>query len=448
MNERIFISYKREDKDVVFKIKDDIESNVGVKCWIDLDGIESDAQFVNVIINAIDEAEIFLFMYSKKHTEITDFENDWTVREINYAQTKKKRIIFLNIDNTSLSDWFVMMFGLKQQVDVRSDVAMKKLYVDLRKWLSIESDVKKEYNQESRNVAIYKIRVNRPSMLYIDDEEIQLLEANKIAKISLSEGEYWRKVVAIDDENIYDEKELILSGASKLDNIVLDCDDLDKVIKSNVDVARDEFDKTPKEASTANSIVKEMHEYVDLGLSVKWATCNVGAEKPEASGDYFAWGETKPKKNYAWSTYKYCKGTNRTMIKYCTKRSFGYDGFVDNKVELDVEDDVARVNWGGEWRMPTYNELEELRVKCKWEEMKQNGVKGYKVVGPNGNSIFLPSAGYKAGMDVYSDVLDGLYCSSSLYEDYPYTVSTLCLFHVEWNGRDRYAGFLVRPVCP
>ena len=94
MKERIFISYKRDDKDVVSKIKDDIENNVGVKCWVDLDGIESDAQFANVIIKAIDEADIFLFMYSKKHAEITDFENDWTVREINYAQTKKKRIIF------------------------------------------------------------------------------------------------------------------------------------------------------------------------------------------------------------------------------------------------------------------------------------------------------------------------------------------------------------------
>ena len=95
MSKRIFISYKREDKDVVFKIKDDIEKHVGEKCWIDLDGIESDAQFVNVIINAIDEAEIFLFMYSKKHAEIIDFENDWTIREINYAQTEGKRIIFL-----------------------------------------------------------------------------------------------------------------------------------------------------------------------------------------------------------------------------------------------------------------------------------------------------------------------------------------------------------------
>ena len=278
MNERIFISYKRDDKDVVFKIKDDIESNVGVKCWIDLDGIESDAQFVNVIINAIDEAEIFLFMYSKKHTEITDFENDWTVREINYAQTKKKRIIFLNIDNTSLSDWFVMMFGLKQQVDVCSDVAMKKLYVDLRKWLSIESDVKKEYNQESRNEVIYKIRVNRSSMLYIDDEEIKLLEANKIAKISLSEGEYWRKVVAVDDANIYDEKELILYGSSKLDNIVLDCGDLDKDIKSNANVVRDDVEKQYKKW-------KQLFEKKEYAKAMEYLKASADGNDLEALSD-------------------------------------------------------------------------------------------------------------------------------------------------------------------
>ena len=101
MNKRIFISYKRHDKKRVFKIKNDIENAIGEKCWIDIDGIESDAQFVNVIIKAIDDADIFLFMYSKCHTKIVDFENDWTIREINYAQKSNKRIIFLNFLSSS-----------------------------------------------------------------------------------------------------------------------------------------------------------------------------------------------------------------------------------------------------------------------------------------------------------------------------------------------------------
>ena len=83
------------------------------------------------------------------------------------------------------------------------------------------------------------------------------------------------------------------------------------------------------------------HEYVDLGLSVKWATCNVGATTPEEDGDYFAWGEVESKEVYDWSTYKYCAGTNATMTKYCNESSFGNNGFTDNKTELDPEDDAA-----------------------------------------------------------------------------------------------------------
>lgn len=93
---RIFISYKRADKEKVFRIKEQIESTLGEKCWIDLDGIESDAQFKNVIIRAINECEVVLFMYSQHHTKIIDFERDWTVRELNFAQ-KKVSVLFLLI---------------------------------------------------------------------------------------------------------------------------------------------------------------------------------------------------------------------------------------------------------------------------------------------------------------------------------------------------------------
>lgn len=135
---RVFISYKRDDKKVVFPLKDKIEAAIGEPCWIDLDGIESDAQFVNVIMQAIDEADVFLFMYSKKHSQIEDYEKDWTVREITYAQDAKKRIVFINIDGTPLTKWFKFMFGLKQQVDASDPKAFNKLLEDLQKWLGIK----------------------------------------------------------------------------------------------------------------------------------------------------------------------------------------------------------------------------------------------------------------------------------------------------------------------
>ena len=155
------------------------------------------------------------------------------------------------------------------------------------------------------------------------------------------------------------------------------------------------------------------HEYVDLGLSVKWATCNVGASKPEEYGDYFAWGETQAKSTYNWSTYKYCNGTYDSMTKYCTD---SYFGTVDNKTTLEFTDDVAHVNWGGSWRMPTYEEQNELRNtnNCTWEWTTQNGVKGYKVTSKkNGNSIFLPAAGYRYNSDLNDPSSSGYYWSSS-----------------------------------
>lgn len=131
---RIFISYKRVDKDRVFKIKKQIESELGEKCWIDLDGIESDAQFKNVIIKAINECEVVLFMYSKAHTDIIDFGTDWTIRELHFAAKKEKKIVFINIDGSPLTDSFEFDFGTKQQVDGQSKSAIQNLCLDIHHW--------------------------------------------------------------------------------------------------------------------------------------------------------------------------------------------------------------------------------------------------------------------------------------------------------------------------
>ena len=134
---RIFISYKRADKTAVLALKERIEAATGESCWIDLDGIESDAQFISVIIQAINEADIFLFMYSQRHAQITDFEKDWTIREINLAEKKGKRIVFVNIDKTPLTDYFELLFGFKQQIDATDKDSFNRLITDIRKWLNI-----------------------------------------------------------------------------------------------------------------------------------------------------------------------------------------------------------------------------------------------------------------------------------------------------------------------
>ena len=191
------------------------------------------------------------------------------------------------------------------------------------------------------------------------------------------------------------------------------------------------------------------HEYVDLGLSVKWATCNVGATTPEGYGDCFAWGETEPKYYYDWSTYKYCNGSHNTMTKYCVD---SYYGTVDNKTTLELTDDAARVNWGGNWRMPTIAEYDELKStsNCTWIWTTQKGVEGYKVTSKkNGNSIFLPAAGYLNSDNLYDAGSFGYYWSSSLSTSYSYCAYCVGFYYsfVDWNDGFRCNGFTVRAVC-
>lgn len=197
------------------------------------------------------------------------------------------------------------------------------------------------------------------------------------------------------------------------------------------------------------------HAYVDLGLpsGLKWAICNVGATTPEGYGDYFAWGETEPKSNYGWSTYKYCSSVSDvfydTMTKYCTDGNFG---MIDNKTILEFSDDAARVNWGGEWRMPTNAERQELVINCTWTWTTQNGVNGYKVTSEiNGNSIFLPAAGYRHGTSVNDVGSQGSYWLSSLEENSPYSAYYMDFRSdaVGWEDYyTRFHGYTVRAVCP
>ncbi len=217
-------------------------------------------------------------------------------------------------------------------------------------------------------------------------------------------------------------------------------------------------------------------EAVDLGLSIKWANVNVGANAPEEYGDYFAWGETEPyyaeghsqdspcsnwqsgkSGGYDWSSYKWSNNvswTGMTKYTYPDGRTDGiwYRGssFVgDNKTVLDAEDDAATVNWGGSWRMPTKAEQDELLTKCTWTWTTQNGVKGYKVVGPNGNSIFLPAAGYRYHSSLRSAGSSCNYWSSSLCANYSNGAYLLNIdsYYRYWSDIGRCYGQSVRPVC-
>ncbi len=221
--------------------------------------------------------------------------------------------------------------------------------------------------------------------------------------------------------------------------------------------------KQPTAVKPKSSAGKASHAYttkpvggsvgvaVDLGLpsGTLWADRNVGADRPEDYGDYFAWGEVKPKSTYTWSTYKYSNDSKGNKFsKYVATSGYGN---VDSRTTLDLHDDAAYVNWGSSWRMPTKGQQDELGNSSytTWTWTTRNGVDGYEVKSKrNGNSIFLPAAGYCGNSSLGRVGSDGLYWSSSLTSSDSSSAYGL-YFYSSYVGNYSYGrvyGRSVRPV--
>ena len=183
----------------------------------------------------------------------------------------------------------------------------------------------------------------------------------------------------------------------------------------------------------ASSCIHSGHEYVDLGLSVQWATCNVGAESPTEYGDYFAWGETETKDAFSYENY-----TFNLSPDVLTR---GYD--------------AATVNWGNGWRMPSKQEARELCDECTFERKKINGVAGLWITGPNGNSIFMPANGQKDNYDVEGSKTEGYYWTTVLDDWFGFNTQAYCICFANYSDgvtsfscsmNFRELGMGIRPV--
>ncbi len=192
-------------------------------------------------------------------------------------------------------------------------------------------------------------------------------------------------------------------------------------------------EKAPDPTVTAGAVV-------DLGLSVYWSSCNVGAELPEEYGEYYAWGETKPKNKYDKDNYAYY--------------DFNSAQYIDIGANISgTEYDAATVNLGSDWRMPTNEELQELRDNCTWEWTQINNVNGYKVTANNGNSIFIPAAGYNYLGNSISQNSLGRYFTGNNYEKsggngfaYSLEFSSSSIGSGPYTNETKWYGFPIRPV--
>lgn len=324
---KVFVSYKRVDKNKVIPIIRQLESRLGIRFWIDLEGIKSDEQFSNVIVNAINQCEVFLFMFSKNHENVNP-KKDWTVREITFADKKGKRIIFVALDDHELPDWFAFRFPDQQVVPSGNSLAMEKLTEDLRRWL-VPANVKPAENKS------YPIGMTA----------------------------------------------------------------------------------------------------IDLGLAsgTKWASCNVGANKPEEYGIYLAYGETEEKDVYDESTYIYNSSDENVLAENISGTKY----------------DVAQIRCGKEWQMPSIEQITELLNNCYYEVTTVNGVRGGLFTSKiNGNNIFIPFSGFRKGTKLGKK---GSYTgcwSGTRYPDNNGTAYGLYIIDVNayWHFSDKCYGFTVRPV--
>ena len=291
--------------------------------------------------------------------------------------------------------------------------------------------------QESRptqtGTANVTIRVDADSMLLCDGEYIDHpLKAGVLTKIQLPLGQHILEFLYDEDPDIKVEKEVDFPEAGK-SYLVLIKDFKNLADEAKRRAAEEEAKRTP-EALMEAKLLKEKsgtingYDYVDLGLpsGLKWATCNVGARSPEQYGDYYAWGEQNTKKYYdevSCDTYGECL----------------------DDISDDPAYDVARAKWGSGWRMPTKSEFQELLDKCKWERIILVGKNGYMVTGPNGNSIFLPSAGCRDESEYENRGKKGYYWSSTPADDvwsYSIMAGDRCVIRA-WP---RSIGGSVRPV--
>ena len=194
------------------------------------------------------------------------------------------------------------------------------------------------------------------------------------------------------------------------------------------------------------------HEWVDLGLpsGTLWATCNIGASKPEGYGNYYAWGETSTKSTYNWGTYKYANGDYDKLTKYCNNSDYDNNGFTDKLTTLQSGDDPATANWGSGWQTPSKAQWDELLSNTTNQWTTKNGVKGRQFTSKkNGQTLFLPAAGSRWGSELNYAGSYGYYWSRSLYTDNP-SYAWYLYFHSGscrmGSGRSRSSGFSVRPV--
>ena len=417
----IFISYRREGGEKTARLIQLLLEKYGYRVFLDYDACNTDS-WEKKIKTGIEDSKVFLFILSLGSLDKCHNEGDWVRKEVEYAYDLHKNIIPINPDK-EFGD-----FPNDCPQSVRKALGQHtffEIYTTQHLRTTVEALVEqriKEFisptQEEDKGASIY-LETDVDSQIELFDKPLCALEAGVSKEVRLRKGT--KKITAISIENPVDR--VVQKYKVESD----DMDDWWRIELLPIREARKAQEEKERQAKYTG------HEWVDLGLSVKWATCNIGAATPEEYGDYYAWGETRTKSTY----------TEDNSTTY---------GKTYGDISGDARYDAARANWGGSWRMPTKAECQELVNNCTWQWTNKNGVAGYKVIGKNGNSIFLPAAGHRKGSSLDDAGEYGYYWGSTPDESSTEAANNY-FFYFSHSGDDyftgggyRYYGFTVRPV--
>lgn len=393
----VFLSYRRADgRDLTGRIKDKLALKL-LSVFYDYDSLK-DGKFNLKIIDAIYSCDDFVLVMTPRIFENCTDENNWIMLEIRTAIKYNKHIIPVFVEDTGKALEGGIWTGWNKNLpqDVREQIEHEHVLV-FRPDDDFKHSVSKIYER-----------------LYSRKKSKRRIISLLICLCAIIGLGFWSGISSVVD------------SVSSYTNVTSSIPD---------------------------------YKYVDLGLSVKWATCNLGAYSLIEKGNTFSWGEVMRGKYHNWESYKYSEGNSSYVTKYCDNEVIGVN---DRKTTLELSDDAAYVNWGTDWRIPTEKEFIELINECSWKLDSINNVKGYQVIGKNGNSIFLPfcerishsarTIGYTMIVTVETHVSvegeGGYYWTSSVDVNNPQKAWGCCINSniCGMSNIDRYMGLYIRPV--
>lgn len=491
----VFISYSTKDKAIADVVCNTLENN-GIHCWIAPRNIQPGKPYAREIINGIASSKALLLIYTSNSNSA-----EHVINEVDAAFNAKKTIIPFLVEDVTMNPelvyylarkhWLVAYPDYKQKLGVLVDTICNILCIPKKVVVNDEDGVKEPVGENESNsdepsshfwdffasstfkvsfryfvvlLIVVSVGVGAWSSFMVDNAPLESVPG-KNYKEQVKDKHSHSNRPAPDEVRGHrpasSPEESDSNGVTPESRTLEEYSSCPTCFGSGIkyDVFNNMYMALPCPDCSGSGILPDKQfkeqeisvnksfingrEYVDLDLpsGIKWATCNIGATKPEEYGSYYAWGETEEKldftQQYDFDTYKWYDASRDTIIKYGIK------------TVLDFEDDVACVIWGSGWRTPTIEEQRELLKYCSWHWTSINGVEGYKVIGKNGCSIFLPATGYRKGEELCCSGENGYYWSSSLDDRDSLFAGRLYISSVNRGckgGGLRCFGYSVRPV--